>query len=194
MNWRDLMDFGNLSDVTFYFLMAAIGTLLFLLRLVLTIFAGVDGDVDFDGDIEGGLEAHGADFSLFSLLSIVSFIMGAGWMGLACRVQWGMGSMPTFFAACGFGLFLMLISSFGMWQMRRMNVAGGYDPKNAVGRTARVYLRIPAKGEGQGQVQVDLDGSQRVMHAVSKGPAIESFATVTILDVRDGETFIVEPV
>ena len=194
MTWQELLDFGNLTDVTFYFLMAALGSLLFLLRLVLTLIGGVDADVDFDGDIDGGLEAHGADFSLFSLLSVVSFIMGAGWMGLACRLQWGMNPMPSFFAAVAFGSFLMLISSFGMWQMRRMNVEGGYDPRNAIGRIGRVYLRVPPKGEGQGQVQIDLDGNQRVMPAVSTGPAIDSFAAIKIVDILEGETFIVEPV
>ena len=194
MPWEDLINFREFSDITVYFAMALFGTLLFLLKLILTFFAGIDGDADFDADMDGGLEAHAGDFSLFSMLSIVSFLMGAGWMGLACRMEWDMGGVASFFAALGFGTFLMTMSSVALFQMRRMDSAGGYDPRNAIGKIAKVYLRIPAKGGGQGQIQIDLDGNQKVLPAVSSSVAIDSFQAVKVLDILEGETLIVEPV
>ena len=194
LTWSDLINFREFSDITVYFAMALFGSLLFVLKLVLTFFAGVDTDADFDADMDGGLEAHAGDFSLFSMLSIVSFLMGAGWMGLACRLEWGMGGVASFFAALAFGTFLMLLSSFGLYQMRKMNVAGGYDPRNAIGRIGRVYLKIPPKGEGEGQIQIDVDGNQKVMPAISTGEGIESFKAVKVVDVLEGDTLIVESV
>lgn len=194
MSWSDVFDLREFSDITVYAAMALFGTLLFLVKLILTLFAGVDADADFDTDMDGGLEAHGGDFSLFSTLSVVSFLMGAGWMGLGCRLDWDMGGVASFFCALGFGTFLMFISSYALFQMRRMNVAGGYDVRHAVGTIGRVYLRIPPKGQGQGQVQVDVDGNQKVLPAVSQGEGIESFQSVKIVDVLEGETLIVEPV
>ena len=192
-SWSDVLDFSKFSDITIYGIMAVFGTAIFVVKLLLTLFVGIDADADFDTDMDGGLEAHTGDFSMFSILSVISFLMGAGWMGLACRAEWGMSGVASFFAALGFGTFLMFISSFGLYQMRRMNVTGGYDPKNAIGKIARVYLRIPERGKGEGQIQVDIDGNQKVMPAVSASAAIDSFAAVKVIDVLDGDTLIVEP-
>ncbi len=87
-DWAGLVSFG--SDAAAYFVMAIVGTSLFLLRLALSFF-GMDGDTDGALDADGGTDAA---FSLFSVLSILAFFMGAGWMGLACRVDWGRSPVP----------------------------------------------------------------------------------------------------
>ena len=53
-------------------------------------------------------------------------------------------------------------------------------------------MRIPAKGEGRGKVQVTVDGRRSVVDAISTGESIESFTAVTVLDVRDDDVLIVE--
>lgn len=189
-NWIDEL-FVTVSDSTFYFLMAVTGTVLFTLRMLLMFFGGIDDGGDFDVD-SGGLEAHGGDFSLFSLFSILSFMMGAGWMGLSARLNWGMGSLPAALLAFGFGFGLMLFSSWGMWQMRKMSQPTVWNPRSAIGATGTVYMRIPAEKEGRGKVQVTVGGSRRTLHAVSTSGAIESFKAVKIKDVRDDGTLIVE--
>ena len=97
--------FSSFSDATVYMVMGAVGSLLFAIKLVLTLVMGMNGDADFgvETDVDGDLEAHGTGFSLFSLLSILSFMMGAGWMGLACRVEWGLNSLFSAMIAAGFG-------------------------------------------------------------------------------------------
>ena len=86
---KHLIDFGYLYqvwglDAAVYAGMALLGTALFTIRMFLMFFAGFDGgDIDFDvEDIE-----HGTGFSLFSLQSIIGFFMGAGWAGLAARLE-----------------------------------------------------------------------------------------------------------
>ena len=194
-NWfSDL--FSTFTDATVYFYMGAVGSILFLIRMGLLVFSGVDSDVEFDADIDvdvdGGIHAHGGDFTLFSMLSIVSFLMGAGWLGLACRVEWDMRPLAAAACASGFGFGLMLLSSLGMYQLRKLNEEGRYDVRNSIGQIGRVYLTIPAKGEGRGRVRVSVDGRQKVLAAVSTGEAIESFTAVKIVDVQEGETLIVE--
>lgn len=187
--------FSTFSDATVYFCMAMIGSILFGIKLLLTMFVGVDSDFDVDADVDldgGDIAEHGTGFSLFSMLSILSFMMGAGWMGLACRVEWDMGAVASGLAAGGFGFSLMLFSSFGMYQMRKLNEAGKYDVRNCIGSIGRAYVRIPAKGDGTGQVQIDVDGRQKILTAVSSGEEIESFAAVKVLDVQEAETIIVE--
>ena len=78
--------------------------------------------------------------------------------------------------------------------MRRLNREVGYDPSTAVGRTARVYLTIPEKGKGTGQVEVSVSGRKKVLKAISSGPKINAFSDVKVIEVRDDETLVVEPV
>jgi len=183
--------FATTSDSTLYFMMAVTGTALFLLRMAIMLIGGIDhgGDFDIHGD---GIDTHGGDFSLFSLFSILSFMMGAGWMGLTARLTWGLGSVAAAFVATGFGTLLMLFASFGMWQMRKMSEPTRWNPGSAVGLTATVYMQIPAAKDGRGKVQVDVAGTRRTMDAVSTGAAIESFAAVRVVEVRDDGTMIVE--
>ncbi len=188
--------FTPLSDLSFYFVLAVTGTLLFTIRLALMMF-GIDGAGDFDTDMDadgmGGLEAHG-DFSLFSMFSILSFMMGAGWLGLAARLDWGLGPVPAAIYAGLFGFGLMFMSSFAIFQMRKLTQTSRYDPKSAIGKTGSVYMRIPASGSGRGQVQLSGGGRRRTVEAITQGAEIESFVTVKIVDVRDDGVLVVERV
>lgn len=189
--------FSTFSDTTVYFSMAAVGTILFGLRMLLMLVFGLDDGGDFDVDVDadgGGIDAHGGDFSLFSMVSIQAFMMGAGWLGLVCRLEWGCGHLKSAIFASLFGFGLMFLSAFALWQMRKLSESGVYDVQDTLDRIGRVYLRIPAKGEGRGQVQIQVSGRQRVMEAISKGEKIESFASVKVVGIEGEETLVVERV
>ena len=67
------------TDVTVYFVMAMIATLLFVIRLVFALFIGDAGDSgDFDMDVQHAADLSGDAFQMFSLLSITAFFMGVG--------------------------------------------------------------------------------------------------------------------
>jgi hypothetical protein len=187
-NWPELAQKGG--DAVTYFVLAAVGTILFLLRLVFALFGG-EGDLDLDGDAHG---ASDASFTMFSLLSVMAFVMGTGWMGLACRIDWGLGRPVSAVAAVGFGVTMMLLASGLMHWARKLNRDVTYDLETAVGRTARVYMAVPAKDTGQGQVQVSVSGRLMTVSAVSVGPPLAAFASVKVVGVRDDDTLVVEAV
>ena len=187
-NWPELAQRG--TDAVAYFVMGAAATLLFLARLTFSLFGGADGD--FDTDIDAS-DATDTSFTLFSLLSILAFFMGAGWMGLACRIDWNLGGLTSAFAASGFGFAMMLFASTLMYATRRLNREITYDVNTAVGKTGRVYLTIPEKGTGHGQVEVTISGRRKIQRASSTGPAIAAFTDVTVLEAQDDETLVVEP-
>jgi hypothetical protein len=189
LNWTDALEFG--MDVVVYLIMALVGTVFFMLRLVFALFFGGDGG-DLDGDLSAAGHADSA-FSMFSLLSILAFFMGAGWMGLTCRVDWGLSSMVAAMSAAGFGFVLMLMASALMAFARTLNQVVEYDVNTAVGRTASVYMSIPERGQGRGQIKVSVSGRLKMMEAVSTGPKIPEFRTVKVLSVGDDGTFVVEP-
>ncbi len=191
--WDLLFDFSGLAergfDAVAYFLMALVGTGLFLVRLAFAGFGGDggdmgDGDVDFDSD---------ASFTFFSVLSILAFFMGTGWMGLACRLDWGLGRAPSAAIALGTGVAMMSFASGLMYFTRKLNLRVDYDLKTAIGRTAKVYLTIPQKGKGNGQVEVSVSGRKKVLPASSTGPKIPAFDAVKVIEVRDDGVLLVEP-
>lgn len=187
-NWSDALRFG--VDVVAYLIMALVGTVFFILRLLMALFFGGDGDVDGDmADIGDGDSA----FSMFSILSILAFFMGAGWMGLTCRIDWELNSIVSAMAATGFGLVLMLMASGLMALTRSLNQVIEYDLETAVGHVASVYMSIPERGNGRGKIKVSVSGRLKMMDAISSGPRIAEFKSVKVLSVRDDGTFIVEP-
>jgi len=194
--WKVLVNFDDLlaigPDAVVYLAFAVIGTAIFLLRLAAALFLGVDADVDVDFDADADI-GHGAGFGLISLFSITAFIMGAGWAGLAARIEWGLGTIGAGVAAAGIGFAMMLMAAGIMFVMRKAQHEVKIDHQTAVGKTGTAYQNIPAKGRGVGKVRVTVSEQSMIVRAVSAGPAIASFASVKILDVRDDKTFIVEP-
>ncbi len=189
-NWPDLAQRG--ADAFTYAILALIGTLLFVVRLAFALFGGGDGG-DFDVDVDADVGTD-ASFTLFSLLSVMAFIMGTGWMGLAARVDWELGRALSAFMSVGFGTTMMLLASGLMYMTRRLNREVQYDVRTAIGKTARVYLTLPEKGKGDGQVEVTVSGRRKVLRAVSTASEIKAFTAVTVVDVRDDETLVVKPV
>jgi hypothetical protein len=184
-DWPALVELG--ADAVTYFIMAVVGTVLFVLRLSLSLFGGDGGDFDTDFDVDTD-----SSFTLFSLLSVLSFIMGSGWMGLACRVDWGLGRVPSLLIAVGFGTAMMFLASGLMILTRKLNRSVQYDVRTAIGRTGRAYMTIPAKGQGQGKVEVSVSGRLKVLAAISNGEEIGAFTDVKVIDARDDDTIVVE--
>jgi hypothetical protein len=189
LNWTDALSYG--MDVVVYLIMALVGTIFFVLRLVFALFFGGDAG-DLDGDMADVGHADSA-FSMFSLLSILAFFMGAGWMGLTCRVDWDLSSMVSAMAAAGFGIVLMAMASGLMAFARTLNQVVEYDHNTAIGKTASVYMTIPERGQGRGQIKVTVSGRLKMMDAISSGPRIPEFQSVKVLSVGDDGTFVVEP-
>ena len=187
--------FSSFTDITVYFVLAMVGTGLFAIRVVLMLVFGGHSGGDFDLHVDAGGDVAGHEaggFSLFSMLSMMSFMMGAGWMGLLGRTEWGLSSFPAAAAASAFGFALMFFTSLCLLAMRKFQQEGKYNLRSAIGKTGRVYLTIPPKGEGSGQVEITVDGRRSVVPAVSVAGKIESFSTVRITDVRDDGVLIVE--
>lgn len=189
LDWEAAFAYG--TDVVVYLVMAIVGTTFFVLRLLFALFFGGDGDLDTGIDVDVDVSTD-ASFGFFSLLSILAFFMGAGWMGLTCRVDWEMGSLASAAAAAGFGFGMMALASGLMFGARKLNQTVDYDLQTAVGRTARVYMSIPEKGGGTGRVEVDVSGRRKVLEAISTGERFGEFSSVRVVSVRDDGTLVVE--
>ncbi len=173
-----------MSEYGVYLAIAVLGTVLFVLKL-LASFHGFDGDFDFDGDLDG---QH--SFEVFSIQSLLAFMMGVGWSGLAFHYEMQFGSWPTIFLASLFGVATVLFSSTLMYFSHKLNSSTpvAVPTKGLVGRT---YLAIPLNGTGQ--VELTMGGKKQIIDAQSS-EEIPSFTSVKVVEVVNNSLVKVEKV
>jgi len=185
--FESLFDF-DWSMTTVYMACAAGGGTLLILQTLLLLFGW--GDADMDLDVDGDADVHTGDgaFSLFSVRAVVSFFTFfglTGWLGTAR----GWDPMLTVFAAVAAGVSLMLVVAWLMAMQSKLESKGNLSPKQAIGKTARVYLRVPKKNTGFGKITVALQGRSAEFNAFTNGSELPTGATVRITRMTTPDTF-----
>ena len=164
---------------------AGIATLLFLIQFLLTLLGmdHTDMDVDFDGSNTRDL---GNGLNIFSMKNLVNFIMGFGWAGVCLN---DVIRSPFLLVSVAFLVGLSFVAMFVFLYMktRRLETNGAFNINDCLGRTAQVYLRIPAGGQGKGKIQISLNGSVQEFDAITEEDEIPSGITVKITEVMEGE-------
>jgi hypothetical protein len=186
-----------------YVTCAAVGSLVLVLQLVLLVLGIGDHDAP-DHDV-GGLAGHdaaghagaghdhGSSFNLISVRSVFAFIgmFGlVGWLGVAR--EWGELTTLAVAVASGFGAMLLVAWLFTLY--RHLTSDGTLRPENAVGRVARVEIRVPARRAGQGRISLPLQGRTAEFQALSDGDEIPTGASVKVVQQVSPDTFLVAPV
>ena len=186
---------------TIYLVLAVAGCTFLALQVVLQLFGLVGGE-GFDGGdhahFDHGHAGHGADhahdqghgnwfFGLLSLKALCAFAGVFGLTGLALE-RTDLGPWLRISIAVEAGVVAMVVVAFLMRGLARLSVSGTLDPRNAVGRSASVYLRIPAGCAGAGKVTVEVQGRSVELDAVTDGAEIPTGSRVEVVDVVGTET------
>ncbi len=137
----------------------------------------VDTDVDVDADVgdgvfgddlpEGDLDPSGFDgLRIFSVRGIIAFFVVFGWMGIALDSA-NISSYITLPVSIAAGFAVMVLIAFLFKAIMKLESSGNIDIRNALGVSGTVYLKIPAKREGSGKVNVMIQGSYCERDAVT---------------------------
>jgi hypothetical protein len=181
-----------------YMACAAAGGTVLLLQTALLLFGVGDGHADVDvhhdfGDAgDGHGDGHDSALGLLSVRAVASFFTFfglTGWMG----VSKGWDPTLTVLVAVLAGAALMLVVAWMMRMQSKLQSKGNLDPRNALGLSARVYLRIPARKAGFGKVTVKLQGRTAEFSAFTLGPELPTGALVKIERMSTPDTFEVVP-
>ena len=174
---------------TVYLGCAALGGSVLVLQTLLLMLGGdVDADADVDADGGHGSGAHDL-LSLRAITSFLTFFGLAGWGGT--EAGW---TTPVTIGVAVLAGVAMLFAVAGLTTLhRRVYAQGNVKPANAVGTTARVYLRVPERGAGEGKITVSLQGRSLEYSAVSSGPALATGSEVRVVRMTTPNTFEVEP-
>jgi uncharacterized protein (DUF58 family) len=120
--------------------------------------------------------------------------MGFGWAGLAAMhtFKWGMPGVIG--AAVGGGLVVMWLFAVMLRAVADLQSSGNVDFSSAIGGEADVYVTVPAKGSGRGQVKVVVQDRMRIVNAESEGEAFPSQSRVRVVKVNDDNSVTVAAV
>jgi len=186
--------YGSLAPMMQVFWACAIvASAVFLIQMVLTMLGMDSNDVDvgFDvSDFSGVGDSTmdmGGGLSLFSIRNLVNFFMGFGWAGVSLGDTIG-HNFWLVLVSVAVGVCFVLMFFYIRKQTLRLESNGAFDIRRTLHRTANVYLRIPAQGEGQGKVQVSEGGSVQELDALTDGPALPNGTLVRIEEVIDTHT------
>ena len=188
--------FGDMSGLERTFTVCAIvGAVLFTLRVILQIFGGdADADVGDVGDVGDLADATDSDasFRFFSVQGITAFLLIFGLAGLALLKESGVAPLWSIVGAMAAGILTMWAVALIFVFMQRMQSSGNVKMVNAIGQVGKVYLTIPAGGEGK--IEVVIQNRLKVVDAVSKaGVNIPTGAQVKVVEVSGPGTLVVEP-
>ncbi len=166
---------------------AVVASVIFILQTALTLIGidHVDTATDFDG---GGTMDLGGGMNLFTIRNLMGFLIGFGWTGICFWDTIDSRILLTLLALI-VGFLFVGIFVFIYRQTRKLEHNGAFNIKMALGRTADVYLRIPAAGDGKGKIQMSINGAVQEFDAVTDGEElIPTGHKVRVTEIIDGET------
>ena len=162
---------------------------------------GVDGDFDVDFNTDGEFDSgevhdHGSTW-LFGVISLRTVVAAVTFFGLAglTAVSADQGPVVAFPIAIGAGALAMFGVHFLMRSLHKLSQDGKLRIRNAVGKTATVYVPIPAHNKAAGKIQIRMQG--RLEELLAMCGANEDLSTgtkVRVVSVVSSSTVQVEPI
>jgi hypothetical protein len=149
---------------------------------------------DFDHDVHADGAGAGSGAQILSVRTLVAGMVGFGWAGVL-MLQNGAEPPLAIGAAVVCGLLFMLMVFGVMRFLFSMRADGTLDYRNAVGVTGRVYVTIPARRAGTGQVEIMLQG--RLIMATAETEALRPLSPqspIRVSAAQSDNTLMVEPV
>ena len=163
--------------------------------LILTVQMGMvmlGGAVDMP-EAEIADAGEGGASGIFSIRTIGAFFAGFGWAG-AAMLQAGHSTGAATFVATISGSAFLGVVIYLMSYLHSLRQEGTLDYTNAIGNVGNVYLPIPPKRKGMGQVEVMVQGRLRIVQALSDSDKkIGNRVAVRVTETIDEQTILVKP-
>jgi membrane protein implicated in regulation of membrane protease activity len=202
--------FDSLTHLqTVFFVFATIGSVLFVVQLVLILIGGGDADaeMDLDGgdldtgdmvasDVDGDMDidhdhpSSDASFKLLSYQGLTAFFMMFGLVGLAMNRGSEQGGVISVVVAISAGFSCMWLVAKLFKFFHGLQSSGTINLKNAMGQSGRVYLTI--KPDAPGQIEIEIQGHLKIYEAVSEDKEVLPTDTRIKVVAVNGTTMVVK--
>lgn len=148
-----------------------------LLLMLLSLLGGLELDVDI-----GGGDADSGGFGLFK--SVLTFLSVASWVGKVVIMSTNNPTIAIFSAIVSGLVSVFLLSTILRVLLRNQKFVDT-STDLAIGKSGRVYLRIPKEGKGIVQVKIN-DAVRDIKAKTESGEDLATGTEVFIEDYRDG--------
>jgi hypothetical protein len=165
-------------------------SLIFIIQTLMT-FIGADATDGVDADFDSNLEGTEAPFQLFSLRNMINFLLGFSWSGISFYGLISNAGLLIVIAVV-VGLVFMALFFVIISQLNKLAEDNSFKFSDTVNHTAEVYLTIPEKKTGVGQVLVSVHGSTHQLKAMTEEASIPSGAMVKVVGILNKDILIVE--
>jgi len=176
----------NSFDVgTVLFYIAAVSSALFFIKLC--IFSIFGGGTEIEADFSSMTDAD-TSFGFLSVQSVLAFLMGFGWSGLAV-MKYTESVVVVFITAILTGAVFMAVSAYLMSLTKKLNKIVKVDLNELQGSVAKAYTSFAPQGFGQ--IEVVLNGKLSVIDAKNLSDAeIKSFSSVKVSKIEQNIVYI----
>jgi hypothetical protein len=180
--------------ITAFLACAALGGIVLLGQLVLSVLGVGDGEHGDAAEHDHGALAHGAEgLNLFSVRALAAGVAFFGFGGLAGYALRG-GPFVAIPLAVLLGISAMVGVAWVTRAMLRLDDDGTVRIEGAVGVSGSVYLTIPAARTGLGKVHVTVQNRTVELQAVTTHDApLPTGSRVLVVDVSGPDTVDVVP-
>jgi hypothetical protein len=153
---------------------------------MMTMFGGDMDDIDSDSDTGD----DGIGFQFLTVKNLIAFLTIFSWAGLA-SIHSDFGVFVTIVISTISGLIMMFVMAYLAYSMSKLAEDGTWKIRNAIFKTATVYLTIPSNMNGTGKVQIDVQGLKTLDAMTNDNEDLKTGMIVTVVDVTDNEILIV---
>lgn len=169
-----------------FYILAIVSSVIFLIKIVVFSFTGCDFEVfaDFDSlsDVDGS-------FHFLSVQSILAFLMGFGWMGLACLKHFDLNIYLSVLFAFLFGVFCLFFISYLFYLVKKLEKKVVVDFSKLVNVNGKAYTSFPSRGSGQ--IEIVFNEKLTVLPAINNSEIeINSFDQIKVVDYKDNVLYI----
>ncbi len=183
MNWFTSMTV--LEQV--YFWISVVASVLLIVQIVMLIVSFGGGDLDADGDFDmnGDTDTDGG-LGIFTLKSLTAFFALGGWCGFATATflppdnYW----LPILVSVLT-GTAALLGVAFALRGIAKLQCSGNLETEKLVGKTATVYVSVPASRSGRGKITLTAQGKYMEIDAVTDGDRLSVDEEVEIVGYSD---------
>ncbi|WP_347923498.1 hypothetical protein [Pontimicrobium sp. SW4] len=182
--------FSNLELLAkIYWLISIIGSIIFLIVIILAFTGGDADEVEVDAEIDADT---GMGFQFITFKNLVGFFTLFGWSGIAC-IDAGLSTTLTIIISTLSGLLMMSIMATMFYFMQKLSDSGTLNYKNAINAIGEVYLTIGANRSKIGKVSVSVQGAMRELDALTDSfTELKSGTIIKVIDVTENGILIVD--
>jgi membrane protein implicated in regulation of membrane protease activity len=163
-------------------------SIVFIIQTIMT-FVGMDAHDGIGAEFDGS-EGDPSPFQLFSFRNLINFLLGFSWAGISLSGNMESEALIVILSTLG-GLLLVTVVMLIFYYMSKLGQNGNIYSKDAIGKTAVVYVPIMGKRLKAGKVQISINGSTCEYDALTDGDSLKTGEPVVVESVINENLLLV---